>query len=47
MAAARPLNCWRACPQLPLRELPYRGRTLREFDLDAALARNPDVLTGR
>jgi two-component system, OmpR family, sensor histidine kinase KdpD len=31
-------------PQLPLRELPYRGRTLREFDLDAALARNPDVL---
>ena len=31
-------------PQLPLRELSYRGRTLREFDLDAALARNPDVL---
>jgi two-component system, OmpR family, sensor histidine kinase KdpD len=31
-------------PQLPLREVPYRGRTLREFDLDAALARQPDVL---
>ncbi len=31
-------------PQLPLRELPYRGHTLREFDLDAALARKPEVL---
>jgi two-component system sensor histidine kinase KdpD len=31
-------------PQLPLREQPYRGRTLSEFDLDAALARKPDVL---
>ncbi len=31
-------------PQLPLRELPYRERTLKEFDLDAALARRPDVL---
>ncbi|MGO4396539.1 DUF4118 domain-containing protein, partial [Variovorax sp. M-6] len=29
---------------LPLRELPYRGRTLLEFDLDAALARKPAVL---
>ena len=29
--------------QLPLRDVPYRGRTLREFDLDAALARKPDV----
>ena len=29
--------------QLPLREVAYRGRTLREFDLDAALARKPDV----
>ncbi|SEK15430.1 MULTISPECIES: DUF4118 domain-containing protein [unclassified Variovorax] len=29
---------------LPLRELPYRGRTLAEFDLDAALARKPAVL---
>ena len=30
--------------QLPLREVPYRGRTLQEFDLDAALARRPAVL---
>lgn len=30
--------------QLPLRELPHRDRTLREFDLDAALARRPEVL---
>ncbi len=29
--------------QLPLREVAYRGRTLKEFDLDAALARKPDV----
>lgn len=29
---------------LPLRELAYRGRTLAEFDLDAALARKPAVL---
>src|SRR6478735_1356623 len=31
-------------PQLALRELPYRGRTLKEFDLDGALARRPEVL---
>jgi two-component system sensor histidine kinase KdpD len=31
-------------PQLPLREVPYRGRALGEFDLDAALARQPDLL---
>ena len=30
--------------QLPLREVPYRGHTLKEFDLDAALARKPAVL---
>ena len=30
--------------QLPLREVAYRGKTLREFDLDAALARKPAVL---
>ncbi|MFZ2123561.1 MAG: DUF4118 domain-containing protein [Rhodoferax sp.] len=30
--------------QLPLREVPYRGRTLYEFDLDAALAAHPAVL---
>jgi two-component system sensor histidine kinase KdpD len=29
--------------QLPLREVAYRGKMLREFDLDAALARKPDV----
>ncbi|MDD5332327.1 MAG: DUF4118 domain-containing protein [Rhodoferax sp.] len=31
-------------PQLPQREVPYRGRTLFEFDLDAALAAHPAVL---
>ncbi len=31
-------------PQLPLREIPYRGRVLKEFDLDAALAHKPAVL---
>ena len=31
-------------PQLPLRDVPYRGHTLKEFDLDAALARKPSVL---
>jgi len=31
-------------PALPLRDLPYRGRVLQEFDLDAALARRPGVL---
>lgn len=31
-------------PQLPLREVPYRGRTLLEFDLDGALAAHPAVL---
>ncbi|MFM9902677.1 MAG: DUF4118 domain-containing protein [Polaromonas sp.] len=30
--------------QLPLKDVPYRGRTLKEFDLDAALARQPAVL---
>ena len=30
--------------QLPQKDLAYRGRTLREFDLDAALARQPQVL---
>ena len=30
--------------QLPLRDVPYRGNTLYEFDLDAALARKPAVL---
>ena len=30
--------------QLPLKQVPYRGRSLQEFDLDAALARKPAVL---
>ncbi len=30
--------------QLPLKDVPYRGRSLKEFDLDAALARKPAVL---
>ena len=30
--------------QQPLRELPYRGVTLREMDLDGILARNPEVV---
>ena len=30
--------------QLPLKEVPYRGRSLKEFDLDAALVRKPAVL---
>lgn len=31
-------------PSLPMLEVPYRGTTLREFDVDAALARKPQVL---
>ena len=31
-------------PQLPLLQVPYRGHTLKEFDLDAALTRKPAVL---
>ncbi|RUP32713.1 MAG: DUF4118 domain-containing protein [Curvibacter sp.] len=31
-------------PTLPLKEVPYRGRVLGEFDLDAALARRPQIL---
>ncbi len=30
--------------ELPLKSVPYRGRNLLEFDLDAALARKPAVL---
>ncbi|ODU01418.1 MAG: two-component sensor histidine kinase [Planctomycetes bacterium SCN 63-9] len=29
---------------LPLREISYRGVTLKEFDVDAALARHPEIL---
>jgi len=31
-------------PQLPRREIEYRGRVIPEFDIDAALARKPQVL---
>ena len=31
-------------PELPLRAVAYRGQTLQEFDLDAALARRPGLL---
>lgn len=30
--------------ELPRKDVPYRGRTLKEFDLDAALLRKPGVL---
>ena len=30
--------------QLPIRDVPYRGKRLKEFDLDGALARKPEVL---
>ena len=30
--------------QLPLREVEYRGRVLKEFDLEVALARQPGLL---
>ncbi|WP_334108628.1 sensor histidine kinase KdpD [Methylobacillus sp.] len=31
-------------PQLPLKEIEYRNRKIREFDLDAALALKPDLI---
>lgn len=31
-------------PQLPLKEIHYKNRKLREFDLDAALALKPDLI---
>ncbi|MCS5712356.1 DUF4118 domain-containing protein [Candidatus Berkiella aquae] len=31
-------------PHLPLKEIQYQGITLKEFDIDAAIAKNPDVL---
>ncbi len=34
----------RGLPLLPCREMPYRGQVLREFDLEAALARRPGLL---
>jgi len=29
---------------LPLKDIPYRGRVLKEFDLDGALARKPELI---
>lgn len=34
----------RDLPLLPCRDVPYRGQVLKEFDLDAALARRPELL---
>jgi two-component system sensor histidine kinase KdpD len=31
-------------PRLPMKEVPYRGKTLYEFDLDAALQRKPALV---
>ena len=31
-------------PRLPYRDVPYRGQVLKEFDLEAALARRPGLL---
>jgi two-component system sensor histidine kinase KdpD len=31
-------------PHLPLKELEYKGNRLKEFDLDAAIARRPDLI---
>jgi two-component system sensor histidine kinase KdpD len=31
-------------PALPLKELEYKGNRLKEFDLDAAIARRPDLI---
>ena len=30
--------------QLPLKDVPYRGRSLKEFDIDTALAHKPSIL---
>jgi len=34
----------RGLPVLPYRDVPYRGQVLKEFDLEAALARQPGLL---
>ena len=34
----------RDLPMLPYRDIPYRGQVLKEFDIDAALARRPGLL---
>ena len=40
----RPRQLLEGLEQLPPRPVEYRGATLREFDLDAALARRPKLL---
>ena len=42
--ARKPKLCWPDLEALPVREYEYRGVTLREFDVDAALARHPELL---
>ena len=43
-AAPRPRRCSRGSSVLPRRAVEYRGATLQEFDLDAALARRPALI---
>lgn len=31
-------------PEVPLKDIPYRGTTLKEFDIDAALERKPELI---
>ena len=43
-AGPRPRHCLKGLEALPTLSVTYRGATLREFDLDAALARQPAVI---
>ena len=43
-AAPRPTPCWTGLEALPPQTVEHRGIKLREFDLDAALARHPAVV---
>ena len=42
--APKPRVCWKAWRCCRPRLVAYRGRELREFDLDAALARKPALI---
>ncbi len=44
MAAAKPRRCSTGLEVLPRKRIDYRGKTLSEFDLDAALARHPPLI---
>ncbi len=44
MAAAKPLRCSKGSTCCRSRVIEYRGRKLGEFDLDAALARKPQLI---